>query len=106
MPRSQRLRKLPYAPALTPAEWLGAAAGALAPKWPAVADRNLTIAFPEMDRQARTRIRHAMFRSLGRILLTIARAETLKRETCPAGSSSKTCITLRMPKNEGKVCSF
>ena len=77
------LRKLPYAPSLTSAEWLGAAAGALAPKWPAVADRNLTIAFPEMDRQARTRIRRAMFRSLGRILLTIARAETLKREDLP-----------------------
>ncbi len=74
------LRKLPYAPALTLSEWLGAAVGALVRKWSAIADRNLTIAFPEMNRQAKTHIRRAMFKHLGRILLTVARAEAIKRE--------------------------
>ncbi len=77
------LRKLPYAPALTLSERLGAAAGALLRKWPAVAERNLAIAFPQMDRQAKTRIRRAMFRHLGRILLTIARAPAIEREDLP-----------------------
>lgn len=77
------LGKLPDAPALKLSEWLGAAAGTLVRKWSAIADQNLKIAFPEMERRARVRIRRAMFRHLGRILLTIGRAGAIERKDLP-----------------------
>ncbi len=100
------LRKLPYAPASMLSEWLGAAVGAAVRKWAAIADRNLTIAFPEMDRQTRTRIRRAMFRRLGRILLTIARAGDLKREDLPRWIAFKDLHHFTNAKKRGKGVLF
>lgn len=74
------LRKLPYDRALTLSEWLAVAVGGVVRKWSAIAEQNLAIAFPDMDQQARAQLLRSLFRNLGRVLLTIARAEQLSKD--------------------------
>lgn len=100
------LCRLPRAAALTLSEWLGAAAGAAARKRWAVAERNLASAFPQMERRERTRIYRAMFRNLGRVVLTIARAGKIDLEDLPRWIVFKDLRHFTEAKKRGKGVLF
>lgn len=100
------LRKLPHAQAVKLSEWLGAAVGAAARKRRAIAEQNLAAAFPRMDEQARDRICRAMFRNLGRILLTLARAVQIGREDLPRWIAFQDLHHFTNAKKRGKGVLF
>ena len=74
------LRTLPYDRALTLSEWLAVAVGGTVRKWTVIAKQNLAFAFPDMDQPTRAALLRSLFRNLGRVLLTIARAEQLSKD--------------------------
>ncbi len=100
------LRTLPHDLALTLAEWLALLVGASVGKWSAVARQNLAIAYPAMDQNATTELLRSMFKNLGRVLLTIARAEKLSKEELPRWIEFKDLDNFKEAKERGKGVLF
>ena len=72
-PLLQGLQWLPLPLARGLAAGLGGLAHAVTPRWRAIADRNLRLAFPEMPEERRGEIVRSVYRNMGRVLLSVAR---------------------------------
>ena len=72
-PLLQGLQWLPLPLARGLAAGLGGLAHTVTPRWRAIADRNLRLAFPETSESRRKEIVRDVYRNLGRVLLSVAR---------------------------------
>ena len=78
-PLLQAMQWLPLPLARAMASGLGGLAHALTPRWRAVADRNLRLAFPDMTESRRGEIIAGVYRNMGRVLLSVARMPRINR---------------------------
>jgi Kdo2-lipid IVA lauroyltransferase/acyltransferase len=74
------LRKLPRGLAYTLANWLTAFLDAAVPKLGRVAERNLTLAMPELDAAQRAKVVDGIFQSIARMLVLFAKFPDIHRE--------------------------
>ena len=79
-PLLQSLQWLPLPIARGMASGLGRLAHVLTPRWRAVADRNLRLAFPDMTESRRGEIIAGVYRNMGRVLLSVARMPRINRD--------------------------
>ncbi len=79
-PVLKALEWLPLPAARLLARFLGAAAHTLTPKWRRTADRNLRLAFPDMNESRRSEIVGGVYRHLGRVLLSFARLPRIRED--------------------------